>query len=85
MIIGKAIISQVIMKVEILSVFLNLPDLRRNYLVKLAVSQSIIELRTMVVLFYVEDLSIKIAEIMKCPVGTVMSRLFMARQCRKRK
>lgn len=44
------------------------------------------ELRTTLVLFYVEDLSYKeIAEIMKCPVGTVMSRLFMARQCMKKK
>lgn len=37
-------------------------------------------------LFYVEELSYKeIAEVMKCPMGTVMSRLFMARQCMKKK
>ncbi len=44
------------------------------------------ELRTALVLFYVEEFSYKeIAEVMKCPVGTVMSRLFMARQCMKKK
>ncbi len=44
------------------------------------------ELRTTLVLFYAEELPYKeIAEVMKCPLGTVMSRLFMARQCMKRK
>lgn len=44
------------------------------------------ELRTALVLFYVEEFTYKeIAEVMKCPVGTVMSRLFMARQCMKKK
>lgn len=44
------------------------------------------ELRTTLMLFYVEGLSYKeISEVMKCPVGTVMSRLFMARQCMKKK
>ncbi len=44
------------------------------------------ELRTALVLFYVEEFSYKeIAEVMKCPVGTVMSRLFVARQCMKKK
>ncbi len=44
------------------------------------------ELRTTLMLFYVEELSYKeIAEVMSCPVGTVMSRLFMARQCMKKK
>ncbi len=44
------------------------------------------ELRTALVLFYVEELPYKeIAEVMKCPIGTVMSRLFMARQCMKKK
>ena len=44
------------------------------------------ELRTTLMLFYVEELSYKeIAEVMKCPIGTVMSRLFMARQCMKKK
>ena len=44
------------------------------------------ELRAALMLFYVEELSYKeIAEVMKCPVGTVMSRLFMARQCMKKK
>jgi RNA polymerase sigma-70 factor (ECF subfamily) len=44
------------------------------------------ELRTTLLLFYVEELSYKeIAEVMKCPIGTVMSRLFMARQCMKKK
>ena len=43
------------------------------------------ELRTTLMLFYVEELSYKeIAEVMKCPIGTVMSRLFMARQCMKK-
>src|SRR3990167_1752399 len=43
------------------------------------------ELRTTLMLFYVEELPYKeIAEVMKCPVGTVMSRLFMARQCMKK-
>ncbi|HBO97661.1 MAG TPA: hypothetical protein DE315_04200 [Candidatus Omnitrophica bacterium] len=44
------------------------------------------ELRTTLMLFYVEELPYKeIAEVMKCPIGTVMSRLFMARQCMKKK
>jgi RNA polymerase sigma-70 factor (ECF subfamily) len=44
------------------------------------------ELRTVLTLFYVEDLSYKdIAGVMQCPVGTVMSRLFMARQTLKQK
>jgi len=44
------------------------------------------ELRTTLMLFYVEELPYKeIAEITKCPIGTVMSRLFMARQCMKKK
>lgn len=44
------------------------------------------ELRTTLMLFYVEELSYKeIAQVMKCPIGTVMSRLFMARQCMKKK
>ena len=44
------------------------------------------ELRTTLMLFYVEELSYKeIAEVMRCPIGTVMSRLFMARQCMKKK
>jgi len=43
------------------------------------------ELRSTIMLFYVEQLSYKeIAEVMKCPIGTVMSRLFMARQCMKK-
>ena len=43
------------------------------------------ELRSTLMLFYVEELPYKeIAEIMKCPIGTVMSRLFMARQCMKK-
>lgn len=42
------------------------------------------ELRTVVTLFYVEDLSYKeIAVVMKCPIGTVMSRLYTARQMLK--
>ncbi len=44
------------------------------------------ELRTTLILFYVEELTYKeIAEVMNCPIGTVMSRLFMARQCMKKK
>ena len=44
------------------------------------------ELRITIMLFYVEELSYReIAEVMKCPIGTVMSRLFMARQCMKKK
>ena len=43
------------------------------------------ELRTAVLLFYVEELPYKeIALVMNCPAGTVMSRLFMARQCLKK-
>lgn len=44
------------------------------------------ELRTTVVLFYVEGLSYQeIARVMGCPIGTVMSRLHMARQSLKKK
>jgi len=44
------------------------------------------ELRTAVILFYVEELSYKeIAKVMKCPIGTVMSRLYMAKQMLKMK
>ena len=43
------------------------------------------ELRTTIILFYAEDLSYKeIAKIMDVPVGTVMSRLYTARQSLKR-
>lgn len=43
------------------------------------------ELRTTIVLFYVEDLKYReIAKVMKCPIGTVMSRLFVARQLLKK-
>ncbi len=44
------------------------------------------EMRTAIVLFYVEGLSYKeIAKVMGCPIGTVMSRLHMARQLLKKK
>ena len=44
------------------------------------------DLRVVVVLFYVEDLSYKeIAQVMQCPIGTVMSRLHMARQMLKKR
>lgn len=44
------------------------------------------DLKTVVTLFYVEGFAYKeIAEIMKCPIGTVMSRLYMARQLLKKK
>ncbi|MGE0268931.1 MAG: sigma-70 family RNA polymerase sigma factor [Candidatus Omnitrophota bacterium] len=44
------------------------------------------ELRTTIMLFYVEELAYKeIADVMKCPIGTVMSRLFTARQYMKKK
>ena len=43
------------------------------------------ELRTTIILFYAEDFSYKeIAKIMDVPVGTVMSRLYTARQTLKR-
>lgn len=43
------------------------------------------ELKTAITLFYVEGLSYKeIAKVMKCPIGTVMSRLHMARQLLKK-
>ena len=43
------------------------------------------ELRTTIILFYAEDFSYKeIAKIMDVPVGTVMSRLYTARQALKR-
>ena len=43
------------------------------------------ELRTTIILFYVEEFSYKeIAKIMDVPVGTVMSRLYTARQALKR-
>ena len=44
------------------------------------------ELRTVIILFYLEGLSYKeIAQIIHCPIGTVMSRLFMSRQLMKKK
>ena len=44
------------------------------------------EMRTALILYYVDGLSYKeIAQVMKCPLGTVMSRLFMARQLLKKK
>lgn len=44
------------------------------------------DLRTVVTLFYVEGFAYKeIADIVKCPIGTVMSRLYMARQVLKKK
>lgn len=44
------------------------------------------EMRTTITLFYVDGFAYKeIAEIMKCPIGTVMSRLYMAKQLLKRK
>lgn len=44
------------------------------------------ELQTAITLFYVEGLSYKeMAAVMKCPVGTVMSRMHMARQLIKKK
>jgi len=43
------------------------------------------ELRAIVVLFYVDGLSYKeIAKVMKCPMGTVMSRLYAARKMLKK-
>lgn len=42
------------------------------------------ELRTAITLFYVEEFSYKeIAMVMDCPIGTVMSRLYTARQILK--
>jgi RNA polymerase sigma-70 factor (ECF subfamily) len=44
------------------------------------------ELRTILTLFYADGFSYKeIAEIMDCPVGTVMSRLYTARQILKKR
>jgi len=43
------------------------------------------ELRTTITLFYVDGFSYKeIAKVMNCPVGTVMSRLYTARQILKK-
>lgn len=43
------------------------------------------ELRTTITLFYVDGLSYKeTAKVMNCPVGTVMSRLYTARQVLKK-
>lgn len=44
------------------------------------------EMREVVVLFYVDGLSYKeIAGVVKCPIGTVMSRMHMAKQILKKK
>lgn len=43
------------------------------------------EMRTALILFYVEELSYKdIAQVMDCPIGTVMSRLHTARRFLKK-
>lgn len=52
---------------------------------QVSVDQLTEELKTVVTLFYVDDFSYKeIAKIMHCPIGTVMSRLHMARQILKK-
>jgi RNA polymerase sigma factor (sigma-70 family) len=44
------------------------------------------DLKTVITLYYVEGFSYKeISKIMKCPIGTVMSRLHMAKQILKKK
>lgn len=54
--------------------------------VQKALDQMPEEMRTAVNLFYVEGLSYKeIAKVMDCPIGTVMSRLHMARQLLKKR
>ncbi|MGE0267904.1 MAG: sigma-70 family RNA polymerase sigma factor [Candidatus Omnitrophota bacterium] len=77
---------------EVVENFISLPEFTgfAEELFSEALQQSLDQLpeglRTVLMLFYIEELSYKeIAEVMKCPVGTVMSRLFMARQCMKKK
>ena len=44
------------------------------------------EMKTTLILYYVDGLAYKeIAQTMDCPIGTVMSRLYMARQLLKKK
>lgn len=75
---------------EVIEDFVSLPDPRSaeeeifGEHVQGALDQLPEELRTVVNLFYVEGLSYKeIAGVMQCPIGTVMSRLHMARQTLK--
>ena len=72
--------------------FINLPELTGfeeelfSEVLQQSLDQLSEELRATLMLFYVEELSYKeIAKVLKCPIGTVMSRLFMARQCMKKK
>ena len=72
--------------------FISLPELTgfEEELFSEALQQSLSqlpeELRATLILFYIEELSYReITKVMKCPIGTVMSRLFMARQCMKKK
>lgn len=51
-----------------------------------AIDQLPEEMRSALTLFYVDGFAYKeIAEIMRCPIGTVMSRLYMAKQHLKKK
>ena len=54
-------------------------------LVRMAVSRLPEKLKITVLLFYMEDLSTaQISEVMKIPVGTVLSRLHQARKILKK-
>lgn len=70
--------------------FISLPEINNaqeeifSEVIKSAIDKLPEELRTTLTLFYVDGFSYKeIAKIMDCPLGTVMSRLYTARQILK--
>jgi len=81
------------MKIEFEEVedFVGLPEITSaqeeifNETIKSSIDKLPEELRTTLTSFYVDGFSYKeIAKIMNCPIGTVMSRLYTARQILKR-
>lgn len=77
---------------EEVSDFISLPEISGaqeeifSEVIKSAIDKLPEELRTTIILFFVEDFSYKeISKIMDVPLGTVMSRLYTARQMLKKR